>query len=155
MKNIVKNLLVVLFPLLVGLVSAILAPTTQSTFSTLLKPPLSPPGWLFAPVWTVLFLLIGTSRYLVIESEGYQENKLKIDFWYYLQLFFNFFWTIIFFRWNLIAFAFVWILFLLISIIMLIKNVYKVNKVSAYLLIPYFIWVAFASYLNLGFAILN
>lgn len=142
-------------PLLVGGLASLLTMGSMEIFSALEQPPLSPPGWLFPIVWTVLYTLMGIACYLVIRSGG-EYNKvvdaLKV---YGIQLLFNFLWTIIFFNLDLYYVAFAWLVVLWLIILVTIFRFYKLSRPAAYLMIPYIVWVTFAGYLNLGIAILN
>ena len=124
-------------------------------FSKLEQPPLSPAGWLFPVVWTILFTLMGIASYLVVMSNATLEDKAKALKYYGLQLVFNFFWSILFFNFDLYYFSFVWILVLLALILVTMTLFYRIDKRTLFLLLPYALWVAFASYLNIGIAILN
>ena len=98
---------------------------------------------------------MGISSYLVIESGVSAEAKTNALKKYSIQLFFNFFWSIIFFNFEWYGIAFVWLIILLVSVISTTFTFYRINKASAFLLIPYILWVSFAGYLNLAIAILN
>ena len=100
------------------------------------------PGFVFPIVWSILYVLMGISSYLV----RYNNRLICI---YIVNLVFNFFWTFIFFMFNLKVIAFFWILLLILIVGIMIYEFYKENKISAYLLIPYFLWLCFASVLNL------
>ncbi len=140
---------------LVGIVAGLLTRQSAMVYSeTIIKPPLSPPAILFPIVWTVLYALmgIGAARvYLAYPS----DERSKGLFFFVLQLAANFLWSFIFFRAQAFGFAFIWILFLWILILGMILNYSKVDRLAAYLQIPYLIWVTFAAYLNLGVFILN
>lgn len=145
----------VVIPLVVGGVSAVISMGGMEAFETLNQPPLSPPGWLFPVVWTMLYVLMGIASYLIWQaraSKPAKESALKV---YALQLFFNFFWSIIFFNLKLYWFAFVWLLVLWVLILQCIRQFYPISKTAAYLMIPYLVWVTFAGYLNAGIAMLN
>ena len=120
-------------------------------YKNVIKPPLSPPGVLFPIVWTILFILMGISIYRVTNNI---DNK-NLVILYYAQLIVNALWTPIFFGLNSYLFAFIWLLLLLILVVIMTIKFYNVDKVSAYLLIPYIIWLLFAGYLNLGVYLLN
>lgn len=136
-----------------GLLSALLTIGNFGTYSEMIQPPLSPPGWIFPIVWTVLYILMGISAYLVYISNDEQKYiGLAI---YAVQLIFNFLWSIIYFNLEKPLFAFIWLVILWILIIIMIISFYKVNKTAALLQIPYLIWVTFAGYLNLALYILN
>lgn len=151
-----KELLVaVAIPLLVGGLSALFTSGSMQSFEELEQPPLSPPGWLFPVVWTILYILMGIASYLIYTakySAGMAGNALLF---YAVQLVFNFFWSIIFFNWEMYLFAFIWLLALLALIIITTIKFYHISKPAAYLMIPYILWVAFAGYLNLGIYLLN
>ena len=120
-------------------------------YEDIIKPPLSPPGFLFPIVWTILFILMGISIARVMDKTD--DKSLLIL--YFTQLIINALWTPIFFGLKAYLFAFIWILILLGLVIYLTIRFYHIDKVSSYLLIPYIIWLVFAGYLNLGVYILN
>ncbi len=142
-------------PLLVGALSAYLSGGGMQTFAGIQKPPLSPPGWLFPVVWTILYTLMGIASYLVKTSEADEQEIFRAQTVYGYQLIVNFFWSIFFFRFEWYLFSFFWLLLLWVLIIITIRLFYKISKPAAYLLIPYLIWVTFAGYLNLGIWYLN
>ena len=151
-----KTLLIsVAVPLIVGGLSAVLTAGSMGNFKLLEKPPLSPPAAVFPVVWTVLFVLMGIASYLVLKSDAPKEEKEKALQVYAIQLFFNFFWSILFFNFNLYTFSFVWLVALLILILSTALAFGRIEKTAGYLLIPYIVWVIFAGYLNLGIAFLN
>ena len=140
----------------VGGLSALISMMNREAFEAAQKPPLTPPGWLFPIVWTILYLLMGISAYLIYQSKvDVPETKTAALIVYGLQLIVNFFWSIIFFNLEAYLFAFVWILLLLFLILVMIKLFYPINKLAALLQIPYLIWVIFATYLTFGVFILN
>ena len=142
-------------PLAVGSLSGFISARAMDSFSQLNQPPFSPPGFLFPIVWTILYILMGIASYLVLTS-GQSQTKIKdAMITYGLQLFFNFFWSIIFFNLEWYMFAFVWLVVLWVLIFNTIISFYEISKTAAYLLIPYLIWVTFAGYLNLGIYLLN
>lgn len=127
----------------------------MEAFQALDQPPLSPPGWLFPVVWTILYLLMGIAAGLVAVSDAkgtYIDTALIV---YYLQLAVNFFWPIFFFRLEWLLFSFFWLVLLWLLILLTIKLFYRVSKPAAYLMIPYLLWVTFAGYLNLSIYLLN
>ena len=136
-----------------GALSGLLTMGGMKTFESINKPPLSPPGWLFPVVWTILFILMGISAYLV-----YEENPRVLSaglIFYVIQLVLNFIWPLLFFNANAFELAFVELVVLWIFIFLTIREFAKVNKAAAWLMIPYIIWVTFALYLNLGIMLLN
>lgn len=140
----------------VGGLSALLTQSSMDFYDTITLPPLSPPGWLFPVVWTILYLFMGISAALVwVNRERNREaarNGIKN---YALSLAVNFFWSIIFFNLREFLFSFVWLLLLLFLIGRTIYYYKKVSPVAAYLQIPYFAWVSFAGYLNFAIYTLN
>ena len=152
-----KGLLVkcIAVPLLVGAVAAFITGGGMEMFQTLNKPPLSPPGWLFPIVWTILYTLMGIASYFVITSKAPSEqitSALKV---YGYQLVVNFLWPTFFFNLEWYFFAFIWILLLWILIIIMLKQFSEISKIAGYLIVPYLLWVTFAAYLNLGIWWLN
>lgn len=142
----------ILIPLAVGSMSALFS-GNMSSYSILDKPAFSPPGFIFPIVWTILYILIGISSYIVYSSNS--PNKPKALLIYGIQLFFNFCWSIIFFGLDLYLFAFIWLIALIFIIIIMIRQFYIVSPLAAYLQIPYLIWCIFAAYLNFSIFILN
>ncbi len=151
-KSLLKNIAI---PLLVGIASGLLTRNAVENFSeTAVQSPFAPPSLLFPVVWTILYILMGISAYL-IETTATAKNKKNAQILYLLQLFFNFCWSFIFFAFGAYEVAFVWIIILLALIIATAVSFYKINKTAGLLMIPYIMWVTFASVLNLSIAILN
>lgn len=142
-------------PLAVGTLAGILSVSGMRKFAELNKPPLSPPGWLFPVVWTVLYLLMGISSYLICTSGAEKKKITEAITLYFYQLVVNFLWPIFFFDFGWYLFSFFWLLFLWAMIVLLIKRFGQISKPAAYLLVPYLLWVSFAGYLNLGIWWLN
>ncbi len=141
----------ILIPVIIGGIVGLI--TSKSIdYNSLVKPFLSPPSILFPIVWTVLYILMGVS-YGILKNKDLNDSKVK--FVYYLQLFVNALWSILFFtlKWRL--FSFLWILLLDILVIIMVYRFYNKNKISGLLQIPYLIWILFASYLNLAIYLLN
>lgn len=150
----VKPLIIsLLISLGVGALSGFLTSSSMDTYKALIKPPLSPPGFIFPIVWTILFVLMGISAYLIYMSDSPQKSKALTI--YAIQLIVNFFWSIIFFNMQMYLFAFIWLVALWVWIVFMIVNFYKINKTAAILQIPYLLWVTFAGYLNLMVYLLN
>lgn len=147
-----KLFICIVIPLIVGAVSALLTHNQMMTFENLQKPALSPPGWLFPVVWTILYILMGVASYFVLVSKKPNQIALTV---YIIQLIFNFFWSIIFFNFELYLFAFVWLVILWLLILTTTILFYQIEKISGYLMIPYLLWVTFAGYLNLSIYLLN
>lgn len=140
---------------LVGAVSAMLSGSFSHFFDTHIKPPFMPPSWIFPIVWVILYALMGISAYLIYSSDTDDTTKKEALTIYFAQLAVNFSWSIIFFRFEALWAAFIAIIVLLALIIVMISRFKKISPTAAYMNIPYLIWVAFASYLNLATAILN
>lgn len=153
MKKQWKTLIIcIAVPLAVGIISALLTRNGMQTFELLNKPKLSPPGWLFPVVWTILYVLMGIASYLVVTSRKPNGAAMIL---YGLQLIFNFFWPIIFFNLNIYLFAFIWLVIMWILILKTTVKFYQISELSGFLMIPYLLWVAFAGYLNLSIYLLN
>ncbi len=153
MKSKTNLIIAILIPLAVGAVSAYLSRQGMDSYAALRQPPLSPPDTVFPIVWTILYILMGISSYMIYTSDsGKKDNALK---WYGIQLTLNFFWSIIFFRFMLFLPAFIWLVLLIIAIGIMIFKFYEIKPAAAYMNIPYIIWCIFAAYLNFGVYILN
>lgn len=131
------------------------APAIPLWYAELVKPMLIPPSWLFGPVWTLLYILMGTALFLVW-GKGLARRDVKIASGIFgLQLLFNSAWSIIFFGFRNAGWALVEIIFLWLAIawtLFLFKNI---SKAAAWLLLPYLLWVSFAIYLNYSIWVLN
>lgn len=150
-KNIETIIISILIPLTVGAVSSFLGRTMMEP--DFIQPTFSPPGYLFPIVWTILYILMGISSYLIYISDSPWRTPSLII--YAIQLVFNFFWSILFFRFSLYGLSFVWLLMLIGFIIIMIYLFSKVRPLAAYLQIPYLLWCLFAAYLNYAVYILN
>ena len=152
-----KKRLIICFaiPLVVGGAAGLLTMNSMEAFEALNQPPLSPPGWLFPVVWTVLYVLMGIASYLVSVSDAPHEEKARALWTYGIQLAFNFLWPIAFFNLKWYLFAFLWLVILWILILITALRFGRIRKPAGYLLVPYLLWVAFAGYLNLAIYLLN
>ena len=158
--NVIKLIAAILIPLAIGMLSSFITKDAMMSFNAMKKPPLAPPGILFPIAWTILYILMGISSYIIYAYDAQNENsssnlKNKCLSLYAIQLVFNFFWSIIFFKFKLYIFAFAWLVILWIIVFKLMKESNKISKAASYLLIPYLSWMIFAAYLNIGVAILN
>ena len=150
-----KKLLICLaIPLAVGGLSTLLSGGMDS-YQVLNQPPLSPPGWVFPIVWTILYLLMGYASYRVLASNAPRDDIKKALTFYGIQLFLNFLWPLVFFglQWYWAAFALLLLLWVFIYLTMHLFGL--IDDTAENLLIPYLLWVTFAGYLNLGVALLN
>lgn len=142
-------------PVLVGLVAGLLTRNSMEVFALVEKPPLAPSAWLFPAVWTILYILMGISSYIILTSNADQEEIKKAIKLYAYQLVVNFLWPTFFFNFGWYFFSFLWLIFLWILVFLMIRSFYEINKVAAYLNIPYLVWLTFAGYLNAGIWLLN
>lgn len=142
-------------PLLVGGAAAVFSGGGMKAFGDLNQPLLSPPGWLFPVVWSVLYILMGIASYLVITSISSPETKEKALIVYAYQLVVNFLWPIFFFDFGWYFFSFIWILLLWLIVLVMLLRFYHISKAAGILIIPYLLWITFAAYLNLAIWILN
>ncbi len=122
-------------------------------YNSLIKPPFAPNDAIFAPVWTILYIAIIIS--FIIYFLKKQQNKNLGYVYFLIQLILNFLWVPSFFYLKNIVLAFVVIVFLDIFTFLTLKKFYSVSKIAGLILLPYFLWVIFATYLNLGYLILN
>ena len=123
-------------------------------YNSLNRPEFSPPNWLFAPVWIILYLLMGISLFMVLKTENCSEKKHALII-FGVQLFLNALWSLVFFGLKSIIGGFFVIVLLWIFIFITFYKFYKVCKAASYLLIPYLLWVSFALGLNLSVLLLN
>lgn len=138
---------------LIGALAALFAGTGSAFFKTLEKPPLSPPGWLFPVVWTLLYALMGIAAYRVYASSA--ENKKGALVLYGAQLLVNFFWPIVFFRFQNIGGALALLILLFVLVLLTAVQFFKADRTAGFLMLPYLLWLAFALYLNIGLYFLN
>lgn len=152
MRNLSSTLKLVIAILaceVIGFTSGLIGSAAMNTwFDNLQKPSWNPPGFLFAPVWTLLYALMGIAFWLIWKNESPEANKRSAYFAFALQLFLNFWWSIIFFRFQSPFFALIEILLLLAMILLTAYQFSKISKTAAWLLVPYVLWVSFASVLN-------
>lgn len=144
-----------LIPLAVGGLAAWLTMDSMAQFAALAQPPLSPPGWVFPVVWTVLYLLMGWASFLVWKSDAPQAEKKRALTLYGVQLAVNFAWPLLFFRAGLYGFALLWLVILLVLVAETMLAFGRIDRRAAWLLAPYFLWLLFAAYLNAGVWLLN
>jgi tryptophan-rich sensory protein len=139
-----------------GILSGLISQTYMNPwFDTLNKPSWNPPGYIFGPVWTFLYLLMGTALWLVWKSDAPEQKKKNAELIFALQLFLNFWWSILFFRFHSPAFAFMEIILLLATIFITIFRFAPISRTAAWLMVPYISWVSFASILNYTIWMMN
>ncbi len=140
----------------VGAVSGLVSMSAMNEFQKAVKPPLTPPGWLFPIVWTILYILMGVSSYIVYESKTQEREVRNAALTVYAaQLVVNFFYPIIFFNLSAYLLAFIWILILLALVAVMVLLFFRISTLAGALQIPYLVWVTFATYLTFGIFILN
>lgn len=154
-KNWRQLLICLAIPFGVGALSGWLTRGSMAEFARLTKPPLSPPGWLFPVVWTILFLMMGLASWLVLRSGEPPQAIQRALRLYALQLAVNFFWSIFFFNLSLYLFSFFWLVLLWVLVLITAIRFYRISKPAGYLMIPYLLWITFAGYLNLSIYLLN
>ncbi len=151
-KEILLLAVCISIPIAAGLLGSLFtAGSIDSWYQNLNKPSFNPPNWIFSPVWTILYIMMGISLYLAIRKN--QNPYLKIIF--LIQLSLNILWSFLFFTAKNPLLAFIDIIFLWIAILINIFIFYKSSKTASYLLIPYLLWVSFASFLNLAIVLMN
>lgn len=152
-KTLIKNLAI---PLLVGVISGFLTKDANKEFTaTAVQPIFTPPGWVFPVAWTILYILMGVSAYLIETSNYNTGKKNRALITYYISLFFNFFWSFIFFTFRQYLFAFFWLLVLLALVLTYTVKYFKINKTAGLLNIPYIVWLVFAGIINFSVYLLN
>jgi tryptophan-rich sensory protein len=129
-------------------------PAIPTWYATLKKPFFTPPNWIFSPVWISLFILMGISLFFVWRRQGHPQFKKALIF-FFVQLILNVLWSLAFFGLRLPLLGFIDIILLWIAILLTILHFLKVSKFAGVLLIPYLLWVGFATLLNLSLWILN
>ena len=181
-NNLSKFLASIIICELAGVVGSFFTmPAIEGWYASLNKPSFNPPNWIFGPVWTLIFTLMGVALYIVwkkkfkvepssAKASAWQRKawnpvsqklmsgswqKMNVILIFSLQLFLNILWSVIFFGFHQTGLAFFELLMLWVSIIYTIINFYRISKASAYLLLPYLLWVSFAAILNLSIWIIN
>jgi len=156
LNNFLKLVIAIVVSQLAGLIGSVFTVSSIPTwYATLQKPSFNPPNWIFGPVWTTLYFLIGIAAFLVWKK-GLERKDVKIAIGVFgVQLFLNAIWSIIFFGLHSPGWALVNIVLLWLAIVWTIIVFYKISKPAAYLLLPYILWVSFAAYLNYTIWVLN
>ena len=149
-----KLLICLAIPLAVGGLGALLS-GGMSDYGAMVKPPLSPPGWVFPIAWSILYLLMGYASYRILESDASKEEIKKALFLYGIQLLANFIWPLLFFGGGWFLLSFFWLILMWVLIYLTIRAFSKIDETAGNLLIPYILWVTFAAYLNFGIYLLN
>ena len=150
-----KALICTAIPLAAGFLVGLLTRGAVKDFAMLKQPPLSPPGWLFPVVWTILYAAMGYSSYMIYETQSEPQKKQQALVLYWAQLAVNLLWPFFFFVFDRYLFSFFWLILLWVLVFQMIKEFREISPLAAYVNIPYLIWLTFAGYLNLGVWWLN
>jgi len=155
-SGIIKLVIAILIPLIAGFIGSIATLSSIPTwYAALVKPAWAPPNWVFGPVWTTLYILMGIALFLVWH-EGFKRRDVKIAVSIFgVQLFLNILWSVIFFGFQSILGGLVVIIILWVAILVNIILFYRIVKAAGILLLPYIIWVSIALYLNYTVYLLN
>ncbi len=155
-NNTFKLIIAIVVSELAGVIGSLFTVSAIPTwYAGLVKPALNPPAWVFGPAWTTLYFLMGVAAFLIWKN-GWERKDVRMALGVFgIQLFLNAIWSIIFFGLQSPALALVDIVLLWLAIVWTMLVFYKISKPAAYLLIPYLLWVSFASYLNYSIWMLN
>ena len=156
MKKAIRVLIFILICEGAGIIGSVFTmPSIPGWYAGLAKPPFNPPNWIFGPVWTTLYAMMGLSAYLIYQNGiGKKEVKRALAV-FAVQILLNTLWSIVFFGAHMIFAAVIVILLLWEMILVTIIVFHRISKAAAYLLIPYILWVSFATVLNISLYILN
>lgn len=153
--NLKKFIISILIPIFAGGLSALITNNFSDVYSQFKNPPYSPPSWVFPLAWSILYILMGISLYLVWNNNETGSKKQCAFIFFGLQLALNFIWSPIFFLAQNFLLAFIIIGFMMIFTLGMIVTFYNVSKAAGVLQIPYLLWLVFAAYLNYGVYLLN
>lgn len=152
-------IILIMLPLVIGIMSATVAGSAMASFDALSKPPLMPSALTFIIIWTVLYILMGVALLSVFRFEPKDESERNLQnaeiVVFFVQLFFNYMWTILFFKFEIRWFALGWLIVMWLMILALACMCMKNRKAAAWCLVPYALWCTFAIYLNIMIAVLN
>ena len=148
-----KNLIIsILIPNVLGFLGSLIG-NVQNGFEGITKPSFTPPALVFPIAWTILYILMGVSTYIIYESNSKEKTKSLVI--YGIQLILNASWTFFFFNLNWFFFSFILVIIILILVIIMIYKFYNINKTAAYLQLPYVLWLIFAAILSYNVYLLN
>lgn len=151
--NIKKLLFFIIITIFIATVPSIFI-DTSSLYEGFVKPDIYPPSYLFPLVWTILYIIMAVSIYIIHETKTYRDKKKSYTL-YFTQLIVNSLWTIIYFGLNLKLIGIIWIILLITLVIFMLVEFLKINKISAYINIPYFLWLIYALILSIQIYNLN
>ena len=155
-KNARPYIIAIIIAMGVGLLSTFITRNHMDIYNDIIVPPLAPPMFLFPIVWTILYFLMGISSGAIAKFNNVRKEEVsQARFAYGLQLFFNLFWSFLFFNMRSFLLAFIWLVILWFLILRMIIKFRKINPWAGNLQIPYLLWVAFAGYLNFAIYWLN
>ncbi len=155
MKNFLKLIISIAIALSAGILGSLFTSRSVKTwYNTINKPIFNPPNWLFSPVWTILFILMGISFY-IIWKKNFGNKKILLISIFGIQIFLNILWSLFFFGLQSILLGFIEIIILWLFILINTVLFYKVDRIAGIILIPYLLWVSFASILNFTLLLLN
>jgi tryptophan-rich sensory protein len=141
---------------IIGISSSLFSAAAIKTwYLTLNKPSWNPPNGVFAPVWTLLYVLMGISLWLIWKSDAPIAQQKKAIYFFAVQLFINFWWSIVFFKFQSPIFGLVVILWMVLAILITIFQFAPISRLASWLLVPYISWVCFATILNYAIWSLN
>jgi translocator protein len=153
--NILKLVISIILPLSVGAIAGMF--TSQAIpdwYAGLSQPSFNPPNWIFGPVWTMLYIVMGFSFFLIWKMDPTKERNRAILI-FFVHLLLNFGWSFFFFYFKMIGVALIEIIVLWSAIVLMLISFYKLKPLAAYMNIPYLLWVTFATALNATYFILN
>lgn len=154
-RNWIRLVVLIVIPLAVGMLSSLVTGDNMDVYKDVNQPPFSPPSALFPIMWTILYILMGISAYLVSGPEVSAKQKSAALTIFAVQLVVNFFWSPLFFRMGLVLISFFWIVLLWILVLIMILVFRRISKAAGWLQVPYLIWLTIAAYLNLGIFLMN
>jgi len=155
MKNILKSIGIIIFPLIVGGVSGFLIRNNVYIYDVLIKPPFALPNYLFSVVWSILYLTMGIGLFLYLREKDKIGSNSDCIFYFLIQLFLNFCWSIVFFNFRAFLLAFILLVVLFIFVALTVSCFFYSRKSSGIILIPYLLFLIYAGYLNFAIWFLN
>jgi translocator protein len=155
MKNAVKLFVSIIACNVIGGIGALVTNPNSEWFISLAKPSFQPPNWIFGPVWTLLYTLMGISFFLLWKNGFNSPSQKRALLFFAVQLLLNSLWSFLYFGWHKIGFAAIEICLLWVAILVCALSFYSEHKVSGLLFIPYLLWVSFATVLNITLWVLN
>ncbi len=154
-RNWIRLVVLIAIPVAVGMLSSLVTGDNMDVYNDVNQPPFSPPSAMFPIMWTILYILMGISAYLVSGPEVPAKQKSAALTIFAVQLVVNFFWSPLFFKMGLVLISFFWIVLLWILVLIMILVFRRISKAAGWLQVPYLIWLTIAAYLNLGIFLMN